>query len=58
MYALNRPEVLVSYCEDKIDQAGRVTDTHTREKIKELLEALVAWTRRLRVPQYAEQGAY
>jgi len=58
MYALNRPEVLVSYCEDKIDQAGRVTDTHTREKIRELLEALVVWTRRLRAPQYAEQAAY
>jgi hypothetical protein len=58
MYALNRPEVLVSYCEDKIDQTGRVTDTHTREQIRELLEALVIWTRRLRVPQHAEQAAY
>ena len=58
MYPLSRPEVMVPHCDDKIDQTGRVTDTHTREKIREFLEALVAWTRRLRVPEYAEQGAY
>jgi chromate reductase len=58
MYPLNQPEVMVPYCEDKIDQAGRVTDTHTREKIRALLESLVVWTRRLRVPQHAEQTAY
>ena len=50
--------MLYSILRAKIDQAGRVTDTHTRDKIRELLEALVAWTRRLRVPQYAERAAY
>ncbi len=48
MYPLNQPEVMVPFAQDKIDQSGRVTDPKTREKIKELLEALVVWTRRLR----------
>lgn len=46
-FALNQPEVLVSLAHEKIDKDGRVTDEKTREKIRELLEALVAWTRRL-----------
>jgi chromate reductase len=45
MYPLNRPEVMVSTAQEKIDANGRVTDQKTREKIKELLESLVAWTR-------------
>ncbi len=48
MYPLNQPEVMVPFAQDKFDQNGRLTDTKTREKIKELLEALVAWTRRLK----------
>ncbi len=58
MYPVNRPEVMVSYCEDKIDQSGRVTDGHTRDKIRQLLQALVTWTRRLRAAEYAEQATY
>ena len=58
MYPLNRPEVMVAYCEDKIDQSGRVTDGHTRDKIRQLLQALVAWTRRLRAAEYADQAIY
>lgn len=48
MYPLNQPEVMVPFAQDKVDQNGRLTDTKTREKIKELLEALVAWTMRLK----------
>jgi len=47
MYPLNQPEVMVSFAQDKFDQNGRLTDPKTREKVKELLESLVAWTRRL-----------
>jgi chromate reductase len=47
MHPLNRPEVIVAAAHEKIDQSGRVTDQKTREKIRELLEALVKWTRRL-----------
>ena len=46
-HPLNRPEVMVPFAQEKIDGNGRVTDQKTREKIKELLESLVAWTRRL-----------
>jgi chromate reductase len=48
MFPVNRPEVMVPFAQDKIDQNGRVTDEKTRRKIKELLESLVSWTRRLK----------
>lgn len=48
MYPLNQPEVMVSSAQDKIDANGNITDPKTKEKIKELLEALVAWTRRFK----------
>lgn len=48
MYPLNKPEVLVPAVQEKTDPAGRITDEKTREKIAELIRALVAWTRRLR----------
>jgi chromate reductase len=48
MYPVNAPEVMVPFAQDKIDANGRVTDQKTREKIKELLESLVVWTRKLK----------
>lgn len=39
---------MVPLAQEKIDPNGRVIDEKTREKIKELLESLVAWTRKLR----------
>jgi chromate reductase len=48
MYPLNQPEVMVPFTQEKIDQNGQVTDQKTREKIKELLEALVIGTRKLK----------
>ncbi len=48
MHPLNRPEVIVSSADEKIDGKGRVTDKTTREKIRELLENLVDWTKRLK----------
>ena len=47
-FALNQPEVMVPFAQDKIDKDGNVTHEKTREKIRELLENLVAWTRRLK----------
>ena len=44
MYPVNRPEVMVTFAQEKIDPSGQVTDQTTREKIKELLESLIAWT--------------
>jgi chromate reductase len=48
MYPLNQPEVMVPFAQEKIDQNGQVTDQKTREKIRELVEALVIWTRKLK----------
>jgi len=48
MFPLNQPEVMVPFVQEKIDQNGRLTDQKTREKIKELLEALILWTKKLK----------
>ncbi len=47
MHPVNKPEVIVPMAQEKIDSNGKVTDQHTREKIRELLEALLAWTAQL-----------
>ena|ERR1700690_1246757 len=48
MYPLNRPEVMVPFAQEKIDEKGRLTDNTTRGKILELLEALIIWARRMK----------
>jgi len=48
MFPLNRPEVMVPTAADKFDQNLKLTDQKTRDKIKELLEALVVWHDRLK----------
>ena len=47
MHPINRPEVIVPFAADKIDDNGKVVDEKTREKIRELLESLVDWTRKI-----------
>jgi chromate reductase, NAD(P)H dehydrogenase (quinone) len=47
MFPLNQPEVMVPFVEKKMDEKGRLADETTRQKVRELLEALVRWTRRL-----------
>lgn len=44
MFALNRPEVMIPNAADKFDKDGNLTDAFTRERIKELVEALIKWT--------------
>ena len=48
MHPVDTPEVIVTFAGKKIDEKGRAIDGETREKIRELLESLIAWTRRLR----------
>jgi chromate reductase, NAD(P)H dehydrogenase (quinone) len=48
MYPLNLPEVMVPFAQNKIDDKGHLTDQTTREKIAELVQALIVWTRRLK----------
>jgi chromate reductase, NAD(P)H dehydrogenase (quinone) len=47
MLPLNKPEVFVPAAQTKFDASGRLTDETVRTRIRELLEALLVWTRRL-----------
>jgi chromate reductase len=46
--------VMVPHAHEKIDEEGRVTDEKTRELIRQLIEGLVAWTKRLSPPAKAK----
>jgi chromate reductase, NAD(P)H dehydrogenase (quinone) len=46
--AVPEPEVLVGKAHEKFDAEGRLTDETTRKFVRQLLEALQAWTERLR----------
>lgn len=48
MYALNRPEVMIPRAADKFDAQGNLIDNDTRERIREILSALVVWAIRLK----------
>jgi chromate reductase len=47
MHPLNKPEVFVTFANQKFDENGKLTDEKTKEFIKQLLQALVAWTRKV-----------
>lgn len=49
MFPINRPEVMISNCPGKFDELGNLTDEKTREIIRQMLDNLVEWTRRLSV---------
>ncbi len=48
MHAINRPEVIVASVDEKIDEKGNLMDEKTRKKIRQLLESLVDWTKKLK----------
>jgi chromate reductase, NAD(P)H dehydrogenase (quinone) len=43
-----KPEVFIGQAGTKIDEAGNLTDETTKDFIRKLLEALAAWTNRMR----------
>jgi chromate reductase, NAD(P)H dehydrogenase (quinone) len=45
-YAMPKPEMVVTFCRDKFDAEGRLTDENTREHLSRFLIALADWTRR------------
>ena len=51
MFPLNQPEVMIAHAAEKFDGDGNLTDLHTRDKIRQLLEALAVWTARLKQPE-------
>ncbi len=48
MFLVNKPGVLVMRAQDKFDTQGHLIDETARGFLKALLEALMAWTQRLR----------
>jgi len=48
MYPLNHPEVMIPFAQEKIDDKGHLTDPKTREKIAELIKALIIWARQIK----------
>jgi chromate reductase, NAD(P)H dehydrogenase (quinone) len=48
MRAVNRPEVFITFAGQKIDEQGRLTDETSRKIIKQLLEALIYLTKKLK----------
>jgi chromate reductase len=47
-YVLLKPEILVPRAAEQFDASGNLTDQLTRDLIREQLQALVEWARRLR----------
>lgn len=48
MHPVNRPEVMVVSIDEKIDEKGNLTDEETSKRIRQLLESLVKWAKRLK----------
>jgi chromate reductase, NAD(P)H dehydrogenase (quinone) len=48
MYPLNQPEVMIPFAQDKFDDKNHLTDQKTKEKIAELVSALIIWARRMK----------
>jgi chromate reductase len=46
MYAMPKPEMVVTRCEEKFDHDGRLTDPSTREHLDAFLAAFAQWIRR------------
>jgi chromate reductase, NAD(P)H dehydrogenase (quinone) len=49
MHPVNGPEVIVTSAQNKFDSNGNLIDENTRNFLKQLLQNLVNWTRRLRI---------
>ena len=48
MHPVNGPEVIVTLAQNKFDANGKLIDENTNKFLKQLLENLANWTRRLR----------
>ena len=47
MYPVNQPEVMISNAAERFDKQGNLTDEKSKQKIGQLLTALVQWAHRL-----------
>lgn len=49
MFPVNQPEVMIANATTRFDAEGTLTDEATKGFIRQLLENLVTWTRRLQL---------
>jgi chromate reductase, NAD(P)H dehydrogenase (quinone) len=47
MFPVNQPEVMIGNASERFDASGNLTDAATKDFIRQLLQSLVEWTRRL-----------
>jgi chromate reductase len=47
MHPLNQPEIMVPFAQQNFDAEGNLTNEKTRELIAQMLQSLVAWSKRL-----------
>jgi chromate reductase, NAD(P)H dehydrogenase (quinone) len=47
MFPINQPEVMIGNASKRFDAQGNLTDEGTKEFIRQLLQSLVDWTRRI-----------
>jgi chromate reductase, NAD(P)H dehydrogenase (quinone) len=48
MFPINGPEVIVTFAQDKFDAQGRLIDENTQKFLRQLIQNLINWTRRLK----------
>jgi chromate reductase len=51
MFPINQPEEMIGNAAERFDAAGNLTDETTKNFIRQLLENLAEWTRRIGQPQ-------
>ena len=49
MYAVNGPEVIFPFAQDKFGANGKLTDENTKKFLKQLLQNLTDWTRSCKI---------
>jgi chromate reductase len=50
MYPINQPEVMIGNAQDRFDSQGNLTDDKTKDLIRQLLQNVMEWTRRIGEP--------
>ncbi len=51
MFPINQPEVMIGNAAERFDAEGNLTDDATKEFIRQLLQNLAEWTKRIGQPQ-------
>lgn len=56
VFPINQPEVMIGNASERFDAEGNLTDETTKEFIRQLLQNLTDWTRRIQQPPAMEKG--